>query len=62
MLEVLTKEAKSSEDFCRELNEAEVRTTLRTLKSGKVHGESGIVPKILKALEKKLTTLLTKVY
>ena len=30
VLEALSKEPNSSEDFCKELNEAEVRTTLRT--------------------------------
>ena len=42
VLVVLSKELKSSEDFCRESNETEVRTTLGTLKSGKAPGKSSL--------------------
>ena len=62
VLEALSKEPNSSEDFCKEPNEAEVKTTLRTLKSGKAPGKNGIVPEMLKALEKELSLLLTKVF
>ena len=62
MLETLSKEPNSSEDFCKERNEVEVRTSLRTLKSGKAPGKSGIVPEMLKALEKELSPLLTEVF
>ena len=62
VLEALSKEPNSSEDFCKQPNEAKVRTTLRTLKSGKAPGKSAIVPEMLKALEKELSPLLTKVF
>ena len=62
VLETLSKEPNSSEDFCKERNEVEVRTSLRTLNSGKAPGKSGIVPEKLKALEKELSPLLTKVF
>ena len=58
---LIRKEPQSSEDFRREPNEVNVRSTLRSLKFGKPPGKRGFVPELLLALDKELIRLIKKV-